>query len=54
MLNPVAMPKGGITIFLSVTAVRPSRMRHAKTARNPRIALATDISRRKTISIMVP
>ena len=49
MMNPVAMPKGGITIFLSVTAVRPSRMRHARTARKPRTALATDISRRKII-----
>ena len=33
--NPVAIPNGGITIFFSVTAVRPSRMRQASTAQRP-------------------
>jgi hypothetical protein len=54
MLNPVAMPRGGITIFLIVTAVRPSRMRHARTTRKPKIALATDIARREAILRMLP
>ena len=33
--NPVAIPSGGITIFLSVIAVRPSRTRHASTPHRP-------------------
>ena len=35
MQKPVAMPRGGITIFLSVTALRPSRTRQASTPARP-------------------
>src|ERR1039458_7308766 len=36
MQNPVAMPRGGIRIFLAVTAVRPSRTRQTSTVQSPR------------------
>ena len=35
MLNPVAIPSGGMTIFRSVTAVRASRSRQAMTPTRP-------------------
>src|SRR5208337_945713 len=35
MQKPVAMPSGGITIFLRVTAVRPSRTRQVSTPARP-------------------
>src|ERR1700689_4342238 len=35
MQKPVAMPRGGITIFLRVTALRPSRTRQASTPARP-------------------
>ena len=41
--NPVAMPNGGITIFLIETAVRPSRTRQTKTATKPASEPRTDI-----------
>jgi hypothetical protein len=41
--NPVAMPNGGITIFLIETAVRPSRTRQVKTATRPTSEPMTDI-----------
>src|SRR5665213_1282337 len=53
MQNPVAMPSGGMTIFRTVTAVRPSRMRHANTPKKPSTALATDIHGRRTIATML-
>jgi hypothetical protein len=42
MQNPVAMPKGGMTIFRRVTAVRPSRTRQARTAPIPASEPTTD------------
>src|ERR1035441_9200748 len=44
MQNPVAMPSGGMTIFLMVTAVRPSCTRQAMTTAAPTTELTTDIS----------
>src|SRR3954462_9651020 len=35
MQKPVAIPNGGMMIFFTVTAVRPSRMRHANTPSRP-------------------
>ncbi len=35
MQKPVAIPRGGITIFFRVTAVRPSRTRHTRTPARP-------------------
>ena len=35
MQKPVAMPRGGITIFFSVTGLRPSRTRQARTPTSP-------------------
>ena len=40
--NPVAIPSGGMMIFLTVTAVRPSRMRHARTPSKPITAAAAE------------
>ena len=36
MQKPVAMPRGGMRIFLAVTAVRPSRTRQTSTVQSPR------------------
>ena len=36
MQKPVAMPRGGMTIFFKVTAVRPSRTRHSSTPQSPK------------------
>jgi len=47
--SPVAIPKGGMIIFLAVTAVRDSRTRQIITAIAPATEVISDITLRKGI-----
>jgi hypothetical protein len=50
------MPRGGITIFLSVTADRPSRMRQASTPARPAMettAVMTGVESKKCTFLVV-
>jgi hypothetical protein len=48
-MNPVAIPSGGIMIFLAETAVRDSRTRQIITAIAPTIEVTSDITFRGAI-----
>jgi hypothetical protein len=49
MQNPVAMPKGGMTIFFSETALRASRRRQMMTATMPVSAMRMEVPEGKAM-----
>src|ERR1035441_7448732 len=54
MQNPVAMPRGGMSILRLVTALRPSRMRQIMTPQKPMIAPKADIAGVRIIIKILP